>query len=92
MRKIFFKKKFDIFLEVRYNNSDNKKRGVKNMDKKGFLNMILKEKETTKLLKVSEVIFLGLTKAGRLLYYYQIGNHFGYFTTNKNFQNMRFKG
>ena len=61
------------------------------MDKKGFLNMILKEKETTKLLKESEVIFLGVTKTGRLQYYYQIGNKFGYFTCNKDFQNMRFK-
>ena len=61
------------------------------MDKKGFLQMFLKEKETTKLLKASEVIFLGLTKTGRLLYYYQVGNHFGYFTCGKNFQNIRFK-
>ena len=61
------------------------------MDKKGFLNMILKEKETTKLLEKSEVIFIGLTKSGRLHYYYQIGNNFGYFTCNKNFQNIRFK-
>ena len=61
------------------------------MDKKSFLQMFLKEKETTKLLKASEVIFLGLTKTGRLLYYYQVGNHFGYFTCGKKFQNIRFK-
>ena len=61
------------------------------MNKKDFLQMILKEKETTKLLAKSEVIFVGLTKTGRLQYYYQVGNNFGYFTTNKNFQNMRFK-
>ena len=61
------------------------------MDKKSFLQMFLKEKETTKLLKVSEVIFVGLTKTGRLLYYYQVGNNFGYFTTSQNFQNIRFK-
>jgi len=61
------------------------------MDKKSFLKMFLEEKETTKLVKTSEVIFLGLTKTGRLLYYYQFGNHFGYFTTNKNFKNIRFK-
>ncbi len=61
------------------------------MNKKEFLQMFLKEKETTKLLKESEVIFLGLTKTGRLLYYYQVGKHFGSFTCNKDFQNMRFK-
>ena len=61
------------------------------MDKKEFLKLILKEKETMKLLKVSEVIFVGLTKTGRLQYYYQVGNNFGYFTTNKNFQNIHFK-
>ena len=61
------------------------------MDKKGFLKMILEAKETTKLLETSEIIFLGLTKTGRLLYYYQIGNHFGAFTCNKNFRNIRFK-
>ena len=61
------------------------------MNKKTFLKKILESKETTKLLKVSEVIFVGLTKTGRLLYYYQVGNHFGYFTTGKNFQNIRFK-
>ena len=61
------------------------------MDKKSFLNMILNEKETTKLLQTSEIIFLGLTKTGRLLYYYQFGNYFGSFTCGKNFSNIRFK-
>ena len=61
------------------------------MNKKEFLTMILKEKETTKLLETSELIFLGVTRSGRLGYYYQFGKHFGYFTCNQNFKNMRFK-
>ena len=61
------------------------------MDEKSFLRMILEEKETTKLLETSEIIFLGLTKSGRLQYYYQFGNHFGAFTCNENFKNIRFK-
>jgi len=61
------------------------------MDKKSFLNMILHEKETTKLLQTSEIIFIGLTRSGRLHYYYQFNNHFGYFTCGKNFKNIRFK-
>jgi hypothetical protein len=76
---------------MRYNHSDNKKRGDEKMNQKSFLKLILKTKETTKLLKTSEVIFLGLTKKGRMFYYYQFNNHFGYFTCNENFSNIRFK-
>lgn len=76
---------------VEYNCKTIKRGGKKKMDKKSFLQMILEEKETTKLLKTSEIIFLGLTKTGRLLYYYQFGNHFGSFSCNKNFKNIRFK-